>query len=158
MSSDPKSYSDNQHYIPPAALLLKTLGLTPADLKGASSVTVSAHGLQQLIGMLAVSGGFDPVWYAEAYPDVQGAVLAGDLPGLQEHYERSGYLEGRLPYELPCDPNYYFDRYADLHKQFDKSRPEELSRHYRSRGYFEGRAGVPEAFAEAEKWLHGKGA
>lgn len=142
-------------YIPPAALLLKALGITADDLKSSPSVTVSSAGLRRLIGAFAASAGFDPVFYAEAYPDVQGALLAGDLASLETHFARSGYLEGRLPAELPCDPLFYADRYPDLAAAYGGDNVDALVAHYRSRGYHEGRAGVPEHFEEAETWVHG---
>lgn len=148
-------FNDRQfEYRPPASLVLKALGIDKSAL-AQSSVTVSTEALKMLIGAFGRSGGFDADWYAEAYPDVQGAVLAGDLPSLEAHFERAGYLEGRSPCSLPCNPDYYFDRYPDLAALFDKDRPEELVAHYRTSGYFEGRAGLPENFADAERWLHG---
>ena len=50
---------------------------------------------------------FDDQWYSGTYPDVEGARLAGDVKSLREHFISSGYLEGRLPIELPFDPQWY---------------------------------------------------
>ncbi len=49
-------------------------------------------------GIIVLSDGtlFDPVWYAEAYPDVV-AMYGTDIEALVAHYVRNGKNEGKLP-------------------------------------------------------------
>ena len=95
---------------------------------------------------------FDQDWYAEKYPDVEGARLAGDVQSLLAHFKTAGYFEGRLPAELPFDPQFYRRHYRDIAETFPASDPEGMRAHFLTSGYFEGRAGTAEMLAEVERW------
>ena len=81
-------------YVPPAALLMKGLGITERDLSK-DTVSVSTAFLRFIISELVSRGRFDPRWYSERYPDVEGARLAGEVTSLHGHYCTQGYFEGR---------------------------------------------------------------
>jgi len=108
--------------------------------------------LRVLIAELAARAHFDKDWYAETYPDVEGARLAGDVKSLHHHFKTSGYFEGRLPAELPFDPQFYRRHYKDIAESFPASDPEGMRVHFLTSGYFEGRAGTAEMLAEVERW------
>ena len=84
---------------------------------------MSRQFLRALIAEFVASARFDHDWYAEMYPDVEGARLAGDIQSLHEHFKRSGYFEGRLPAELPFDPQFYRRHYRDIGESFRRLTP-----------------------------------
>jgi hypothetical protein len=139
-------------YIPPCRLVLERLGISEADLKQ-EKVTVSARFLLSLIRQFARAATFDPEWYAAKYPDVEGAVLVGDIPSLQEHFVTSGYVEGRLPHELPFDPGWYHDHYKDIAQAYARDDVAGMRSHYLTGGYYEGRVGTKEALPLIEEWV-----
>jgi hypothetical protein len=139
------------NFVPPCRLLLDRLGLTETDLKK-ETVTVSAKYLRVLIQQFARAAPFDPEWYATRYPDVEGAVLAGDVPSLQEHFINAGYFEGRLPHELSFDPIWYHSHYKDIAAVFSSDDIVGMRNHYLTGGYYEGRVGTECALPLAEEW------
>ena len=144
--------SNEAGYLPPCAFLLEQLGVSALDVQGHGTASVSRRFLRALIAEFVASAHFDYDWYAEAYPDVEGARLAGDIQSLHEHFKRSGYFEGRLPAELPFDPQFYRRHYRDIAESFPASDPEGMRAHFLTAGYFEGRAGTAEMLAEFERW------
>jgi hypothetical protein len=141
-------------YFPPGNLLLQQLGVSAADLRDAK-VQVNGPALGFLIAAFARRVSFDPDYYAQANPDVEGARLAGDVPSLYAHFLTAGYLEGRLPSELAFDPAWYHSHYEDIGASFRASDTEGMRDHYVTKGYFEGRAGTEAELPEAELWLSG---
>lgn len=139
-------------YIPPCSFLLEELGISAANIRGHGTVAVSRSVLRALIGELAGRMHFDQEWYAEKYPDVEGARLAGDVKSLLAHFKTAGYFEGRLPAELPFDPEFYRRQYKDIAELFPASDPEGMRAHFLISGYFEGRAGTAEMLVELEHW------
>ena len=101
-------------YLPPCAFMLEHLGLSAADVRGQGTAPVSRRFLRVLIAEFVARAHFDQDWYAETYPDVEGARLAGDVKSLHQHFKTSGYFEGRLPAELPFDPQFYRRHYKDI--------------------------------------------
>jgi hypothetical protein len=89
-------------YVPPIAVVLRGLGITELELRQ-DKVAVSTQFLRFVISQLVSRAEFDPDWYAERYPDVEAARLAGQVASLHDHYCSQGYFEGRLPCELPFD-------------------------------------------------------
>jgi hypothetical protein len=139
-------------YLPPCSLLLEGLGVTKADLTGNGTVPVSRKFLRALVCELARQTRLDERWYAETYPDVEGARLAGDIKSLRAHFFESGYIEGRLPAPPRFDPRVYGKHYRDIADAFPSADAETLRRHFFSSGYFEGRAGTADMLAEVERW------
>jgi hypothetical protein len=150
-TNEPYQTKDSE-YFPPCSFLLEKLGISAADMHGHGTATVSRSFLRALIGELAGRMRFDQEWYAEKYPDVEGARLAGDVQSLYAHFRAAGYFEGRLPAELPFDPQWYRTQYRDIAETFLPSDAEGMRTHFLTSGYFEGRAGTAEAFAEAKRW------
>jgi hypothetical protein len=144
--------TENHEYLPPCSFLLEGLGISASQLTGSGTITVTRKFLRVLIGALARRLRVDENWYAETYPDVEGARLAGDIESLRGHFAQSGYLEGRLPAELPFDPQFYRRHYKDIAESFPASDPEAMRAHFLTSGYFEGRAGTAEMLAELEHW------
>ena len=144
--------TENYEYLPPCAILLEGLGVSATQLTGNGTITVTRKFLRVLIGALARRMRVDEGWYAETYPDVEGARLAGDIESLRGHFVQSGYFEGRLPAELPFDPQFYRRHYRDIAESFPASDPEGMRAHFLTAGYFEGRAGTAEMLAELEDW------
>jgi hypothetical protein len=139
-------------YLPPCKFLLEGLGIALADLQGTGTTSVSREFLRTLIGELVRRPRFDDSWYAENYPDVEGARLAGDIKCLHEHFTTTGYFEDRLPAELPFDPQWYRMYYRDIAEAFPSADPEAARTHFLTGGYFEGRAGTAEMLAEVDRW------
>lgn len=139
-------------YVPPVTVVLRGLGITESDLNQAS-VTVSTAFLRFIVSQLVNRGRFDRAWYAEHYPDVEGARLAGLVSSLHEHYCTQGYFEGRVPCEVPFDPDWYYSRYADVSQAFSPADRDGLHQHFRSQGWWEGRAGTPDVRKDADLWL-----
>lgn len=139
-------------YVPPVTVVLRGLGITELDLRR-EKVTVSTAFLRFIISQLVRRAEFDPAWYAERYPDVEGARLAGQVPSLHEHYCTQGYFEGRLSCDLDFDPDWYCSRYEDVSRVFSPEDTEALRQHFRAQGWREGRAGTPEARKDADRWL-----
>lgn len=139
-------------YVPPLSLLLRGLGIGERDLSR-ETATVSIPFLRFIISELVSRGAFDPRWYAERYPDVEGARLAGQVASLHRHYCTQGYFEGRLPTELPFDPDWYYSRYEDVAQTFSPADPEALRQHFEVQGWSEGRTGTPEQRKEADRWV-----
>ncbi len=143
--------SEQPRYFPPGQQLLDALGIAAADLAN-DRIRVSGPGLRRLISQYRKTIEFDADWYAKTNPDVEGARLAGDVPSLHAHFVASGYMEGRLPHELPFDPNWYHRHYKDIGLAFSATDIEGMRDHYLTKGYFEGRAGTADALADAESW------
>lgn len=139
-------------YLPPIAVVLRGLGITELDLRQ-DKVTVSTQFLRFVVGYLVSRGEFDPSWYAEKYPDVEAARMAGLVNSLQDHYCTQGYFEGRMPCELPFDPEWYHGRYQDVAQAFSPDDVEGLHQHFRNQGWREGRVGVAEVRKEADRWM-----
>jgi hypothetical protein len=139
-------------YLPPLALLLDGLGTTELDL-ARPVARVNAAFLRFLLQEFARTLPFDPVFYARAYPDVEAARLAGEVPTLHEHFVTQGYFERRQPCGIPFDPREYYSGYKDLATAFDPADIYALRAHFMDRGWQEGRAGVSWQRGEAERWL-----
>ncbi|MBV9756654.1 MAG: hypothetical protein JO047_06330 [Alphaproteobacteria bacterium] len=118
---------------------------------------MSVRFLRFIVGELVRQGRFDPAWYAERNPDVEGARLAGEVASLHEHYCTTGYFEGRLPCELAFDADWYYSRYEDVSRAFSPADAEALVQHFRASGWREGRAGTPECRRDADRWLEAAG-
>ncbi len=138
--------------MPPISLVLRGLGITDLDPRN-EKVAVSTRFLRFLISQLVSRGEFDPAWYSEQYPDVEGARLAGQIVSLHEHYCTQGYFEGRSPCDLGFDPAWYLSRYEDVSRAFSPDDAQALRQHFRTQGWREGRAGTPAVRKEADRWL-----
>jgi hypothetical protein len=149
---DNSNLTEDYQYFPPCSLLAEGLGISAANLTGSGTVAVTRKFLRELISELARRMRMDENWYAETYPDVEGARLAGDVESLREHFAKSGYIEGRLPAALPFDPQWYRRHYRDIADAFPSADPDAMREHFLASGYFEGRAGTAEMLVEVERW------
>jgi hypothetical protein len=147
------SEQKKRRYFPPCTVILQGLGITRPDLDG-DRVTVSTAYLRFLLGRIAGLVEVDEEWYRRRSPDVFGAKLANEVPSYQVHFEMSGYMEGRLPYEMTFDGDWYFETYKDLQNALGRDFDAMIT-HFRTTGYYEGRAGNADDFAAAESWRLG---
>ena len=96
----------------------------------------------------------DEAWYLASYPDVAEAVSNGDVANSQEHYQQSGYLEGRFPLKPVVDGQYYLRKNPDLVAAIEAGEVDDLEKHFIGAGYSEGRMAtefpVDEEFYNAE--------
>jgi hypothetical protein len=130
----------------PVGRMLRLLGIDASDL-GHATVTVQTSGLRDLLIELARQQPFDPEFYADAYPDIEAARLAGIVSDLREHFVNSGFLEGRLPSEPPFDPVWYASHYPDLSSAIPPNDAKALHNHFMTAGLVEGRAGTAASLA-----------
>jgi hypothetical protein len=130
----------------PVGRMLRLLGIDAADLDNAT-VSVKASGLRELLTEIARQQPFDPEFYADCYPDVEAARMAGMVSDLREHFVNSGFLEGRLPCEPPFDPVWYANYYPDLATAIPASDAKALRNHFITTGLVEGRAGTAASLA-----------
>jgi hypothetical protein len=151
-STSPMSQRQQQRApVVPVGRMLRLLDIDAADL-GNETVTVRASGLRDLLVELARQQPFDPEFYADCYPDIEAARLAGIVSDLREHFVNSGFLEGRLPSEPPFDPVWYASYYPDLATVIPASDAKALRNHYMTTGIIEGRAGTAASLAMSARF------
>lgn len=143
--SDPK-------YIIPAAVLLEQLGVNKSELSG-DRVSISVVALKRLIAAAINLSQIDDNAYLSAYPDVRGAILAGEISSGQEHFSKAGYYENRIPGMLPFDPDWYRSHYKDIAQHFQRDQDAEMHEHFLKTGYFEGRVGTEQDLLILQGWL-----
>lgn len=78
-------------------------------------------------------------WYLEQNPDIAAACASGNLSA-QQHFAKSGYFEGRLPYELKVDEQWYLQQYPDVAEAVAAGHVSSAQDHFAKTGYFEGRS------------------
>lgn len=130
--------------------VLRSLGIIFSDLAG-DTVTVRADALRQLLMDIARRQPFDIEFYAETYPDIEAARLAGMVGDLHTHFCETGFFEGRLPSEPPFDPEWYAAYYPDLAAVFPPGDANGLRNHFLSAGLAEGRAGTEAELAQTSR-------
>ena len=135
-------------YLPPYGMLQTGIAISPDG----EAVLMSRELFRLLTGALARATGFDPQWYSTAYPDVGQAITDGQLADAFEHFNYSGYQEGRLPADLPVDEAWYLESYPDVGDALADGSVASVREHYHASGYLEGRPGTPELEAEVNYW------
>ena len=136
------------------AAVMRCLGIVPNDLaEGMVTVSVQPEGLRRLLMEIARQQPFDIEFYAETYPDIEAARLAGMVGDLHVHYCETGFFEGRLPCAPPFDPDWYAAYYPDLASVFAPGDVAGLWNHFISAGLAEGRAGTEATLAQASRWV-----
>ncbi len=136
----------------PAERFLRLLGIGAEEV-GSGRVSVNGEGLASLLREVARHQPFDADFYAEAYPDIEAARLAGQLSDLHEHFIETGFLEGRLPSEPPFDAVWYAQYYPDVSSVIPAHDAAALRNHFLSSGLREGRAGTAAVLASGPAWL-----
>ncbi len=132
----------------PLARLLQALDIEPDNLTD-DRAQVQVSGLRQLLSEFARQQPFDPEFYAESYPDLEAARLAGVVSDLHVHFVETGFFEGRLPSEPPFDAVWYATFYPDLTACIDPTDSAALRNHFLTAGLAEGRVGTEACFLEA---------
>ncbi len=95
------------------------------------------------IGLLCNACRFDSEWYSKAYPDVAVSVDAGIYRSSQEHFQKEGFLSGRLGAPMSVDQGWYMDFYPDIGSAVADGSMSSASHHFNNYGWFEGRAAGP---------------
>src|SRR5258707_11540527 len=95
--------------------------------------------LDKLLYLILQHVPFDEEWYLSQYPDVKSGVRAGTIASAADHYRRSGYLEGRLPFEPAVDESWYCNQYPDVKNAIRTGAVPDARKHYLTTGRFEGR-------------------
>lgn len=93
---------------------MKKLKMMAAVMTMTATITLLGAPIQAR----AAEEDFDPVFYAETYPDV-AAVLGTDADALYNHYINNGKAEGRLPHaegdtDTVADPQTALPRWTEL--------------------------------------------
>lgn len=83
---------------------------------------------------------FDADWYVRLYPDVSVALASGCSTSAYDHYERVGFLAGRLGCPMPLDESWYTTHYKDISNALNRGTILSAKQHFRDHGFFEGRA------------------
>lgn len=86
---------------------------------------------------------FDEDWYISQYPDIADAVEEGIIPSAHDHYIKSGYYEGRMPYEIKVDEGWYLAQYADIRDAVADGKFTSGQDHFQQAGIREGRLPYP---------------
>ena len=140
------SRTRNKEPIVPVTRLFQLLGIEDIDFDSAT-LSVSTAGLKRILEEFARNQPFDPEFYAESYPDIEAARLAGQVTNLHDHFVKTGFFEGRLPCEPPFDPVWYATYYPDLAAAIPTHDVAALRNHFLSAGLKEGRAGTEAGLA-----------
>ena len=93
---------------------MKKLNMFAAVMTMTATITLLGTPIQAR----AAEDDFDPIFYAETYPDV-AAVLGTDAEALYNHYINNGKAEGRLPHaegdtDTVADPQTALPRWTEL--------------------------------------------
>ena len=102
-------------------------------------VQCSKVDLEKLLYLILQHVPFDEEWYLSEYPDVKKGIHAGIIGSGADHYRRSGYLEGRLPFEPVVDEAWYCNQYPDVKNAIKTGVVPDARTHYLTAGRFEGR-------------------
>jgi hypothetical protein len=115
-----------------------------------SEVTVTLDDLRALAKLALSSVEVDEDWYLSEYPDVRAGVENGELSSAAEHYQRTGFLEGRLPSKPVIDEGWYQRTYPDVASGVADGKISNATEHYIRSGYLEGR--LPSEPTVDEDW------
>jgi hypothetical protein len=130
-------------YLPHIDLLLQSLRINRERLNSRSKIAMDARLLRNLLQMLAAHLPFSEEFYAQTYPDLAEAHVAGKIPDLHQHFISAGYLEGRFGAPPPVDEPFYAALYRDVALAIERGDLVSGSEHYVRSGAAEGR--VPNA-------------
>ncbi|WP_439493689.1 hypothetical protein [Bosea sp. (in: a-proteobacteria)] len=106
-----------------------------SEVLDSAGIMVGAEFLYTIISLCP----FDENWYINQYPDVAALIQKGDLFSGKDHYCRTGYWEGRIPFEIVVDEPWYCVACPDVARAIKDGLVTSASAHYHGNGYFEGR-------------------
>ena len=135
-------------YFPPFDLLQR--GLVQSEDK--QTVTLSADLFKMLVAAAHASS-FDPVLYLSHHPDVSEALGEGRIDDEFQHFQDSGYIEGRLATTFDVDEVWYRETYPDIAEALNAGDVPDARTHFHEIGYFEGRAPNAEAEEVVRRWI-----
>ena len=73
------------------------------------------------------------------HKDIAKAIQSGAYKSARDHFDKGGFLEGRVGTLEGFDPEAYYDLNKDLHKAYSRSDSKALTEHYIKFGFAEGR-------------------
>ena len=132
----------------PVERILRLLGIDE-NVFDKETVNVNVDALRRVLRLFAQLQTFDVEFYAETYPDLEAARMAGVISDLHAHFINSGFLEGRLPSNPPFDPVWYSEHYPDLASVIPASDIAGLRNHFLTTGLVEGRVGTAREISAA---------
>jgi hypothetical protein len=92
---------------------------------------------------LRSKGQFDENYYLKSNPDVQGAVMRGEIANGSDHYFMAGYFEGRLPAKIAIDEKYYLKQNPDIADALRRGSVQSAQQHFDVVGFKEARLPYP---------------
>jgi hypothetical protein len=128
------------HIPPPIEVLVPSMEVMPDG-----RVVCQLEDLRNLVRMALTSTYVDESWYRKEYRDVAAAITNGSVLSAAEHYRRSGYLDGRVPFPPVVDAVWYLEQNIDIQQLH--VRP---AQHFIDSGYHEGR--IPHKPAIDDHW------
>jgi hypothetical protein len=139
--------------LPNGRVLLEALMITPDMLRSLPKVPVPVPALRALLSLLISTLPFDEEFYARTYPDLATAKDAGLITDLRMHFQRHGYLEGRLGSEPWVDENFYNEMYPDIALAVSRGEMPSALDHYIAAGAAEGRVPNRTDLQTRRMWL-----
>lgn len=106
---------------------------------GASGFTLSSDDFYKLVGALSNLQELDEEFYVATHKDIAKAIQSGAYKSARDHFDKGGFLEGRVGTLEGFDPEAYYDLNKDLHKAYSRSDSKALTEHYIKFGFAEGR-------------------
>ncbi len=129
-------------YVTPFSVIKKTyLDPNPESGQGdgGSIAMMSEETIMGVVKLLLRGADVDEDWYRTTYPDVAEAINKGVFRSAKQHFIDSGYVEGRLPGEMPVDEKWYLAAYPDVADGVEDGLFSSCAEHFRLYGYSEGR-------------------
>jgi hypothetical protein len=102
-------------------------------------VQVLESNLHRILRSILEQVEVDERWYRDKYRDVDEAIASGKFDSAREHYEKTGYFEGRLPRDVVVDEKWYLAAYSDVREALKRGRFSSGQEHFERDGFREGR-------------------
>jgi len=139
-------------YVPPFDALLRGLGTSKENLEATTDITVPVGLLKLLLQLAVAYSEFDEEEYLRANPDVQQAVVRGDVESGQMHYIGYGYFEGRRGGTIKMDERRYLRDNPDVAAAIREGKISSGEDHFYMIGAGEGRSPNPDQSGDAAEW------
>ena len=89
---------ETMKYLPPFELIRRSIEIS--TVRGELRVNILYENFVTLLRQLIQGIEVDEAWYLKQNPDVADSIRNGSVSSAQEHFERDGYREGRLPFQM----------------------------------------------------------
>ncbi|MDE2580650.1 MAG: hypothetical protein KGL52_03375 [Rhodospirillales bacterium] len=108
-------------------------------VRGQLRVSLSYEDFVNLVKSLVAAVAVDTAWYLDRNDDVAEAIARGAIASAQEHFANDGYLEGRMPFQIPVDEQWYLEQNPDVAEGIRTGSVASAQAHFEASGYREGR-------------------